>query len=416
MNPFRLSQKQTVHLLALDIGSEFVKAVIATKEENRTLNILGVGLARQKSGNMVAGAISNIIGTVSVCEKALQAAETRAGITARKVVVGVAGELIKGKTSRITCHRKNSNRAITDQEITDIIKKAEAHAKSQAMSELAQESGNNHTDIRLINSAVISFTIDDYVINNPVGFKGSKIELQLYTAFAPLVHISAIERVCIELGLDIVAIAVEPFAACRACMNDNVSESPDAVVMDIGGGTTDIAIMINGGVEGTEMFGIGGRSFTNQIVEATGVDDLTAEKLKIIPEKLNLSANIKQRALAAIMKNLEVWLSGVELALSDFNLEALPPRILLCGGGSGLYELQELLATKNWYKDLAFSRRPLVHLLSVNDLSNIKNSTRVKLDHNFVTAIGLLHVGFDTENSAPESSSLKARLARLLRN
>ena len=415
MNPFRLPAANTP-LLALDIGSEFVKAVIARQEENHLLNIFGVGLARQKSGNMVAGAISDIVGTIEVCEKALAAAEARAGLTAKQVVVGVAGELIKGKTSRIRYHRKNENRPIAEQEINQIIKKAESHAKNQAIAELEQDSTSKHTEIRLINSAVISFTIDDYKINNPVGFKGSEVELQLYTAFAPLVHISAIERVCIELGLDIVAIAVEPFAACRACMDDNAENTLDAVVMDIGGGTTDIAIMTNGGVDGTEMFGIGGRSFTNQIIEATGLDELTAERLKIIPEKLNLSADLKQRALTAIMKNLEVWLSGVELALSDFNLEALPPRILLCGGGAGLYELQELLATKNWYKSLAFARRPLIHLLSVTDLSHIKNSTKIRLDHNFITAIGLLRVGFDTEISAPESSSLKSRLARLLRN
>ena len=65
-------------------------------------------------------------------------------------------------------------------------------------------------EVRLINSAIVSLSIDGYKVSNPIGFKGSELVLQFYTAFAPLVHISAIEKVCAELNLDLVAVAVEP--------------------------------------------------------------------------------------------------------------------------------------------------------------------------------------------------------------
>ena len=75
---------------------------------------------------------------------------------------------------------------------------------------MALETNNPDIEVRLINSAIVSLSIDGYKISNPIGFKGSDIAIQFYTAFAPLVHISAIEKVCAELNLELLAVAVEP--------------------------------------------------------------------------------------------------------------------------------------------------------------------------------------------------------------
>lgn len=403
-------------ILALDIGSEFVKAILASAGENHSLEISGIGFSRQKPNYMIAGAIADIDGVIKTCEEAISGAERRAGITAKKAVVGIAGELIKGDTARIHYSRKNSNTPLTQNELNKIIKKAQNHAKTLAEDELINQTNNPEAKVKLINSAIISTYIDGYKINNPLGFKGSKVTLELYTAFAPLIHISAIEKVCMELELELVAVAVEPFSACRACMGDDNNSDLSAIVIDVGGGTTDIAIINDGGVEGTKMFGIGGRSFTHQIAITTGTDLDTAERLKIIPERINLPDHIKQKSQLAIAQNLEVWLSGIQLALSDFSVEALPVQILLCGGGAGLYQLQELLATTDWFRSLAFARRPLIHLLNISDIPGVKNNTTVRLDHNYITALGLLRVGFDTMRTAPTNNGIKSKLARLLQN
>src|SRR5690606_22275782 len=118
------------------------------------------------------------------------------------------------------------------------------------------------------------------------------------------------------------------------------------ILMDVGGGTTDIAVINDGGVQGTKMFGIGGRAFTKSIERDLSVNFDQAEELKI-----GLSTNKTPQTKvpdieAALKKTLEVWISGVELALGEFTqpignqmagftqLDSLPNRILLCGGGS----------------------------------------------------------------------------------
>lgn len=430
-------------ILALDIGTEFVKAVIAERTEDDNLIVIGVGREHQNMGNMYAGAIADIPAVVSTCEKALSNAEGMAGVISKTCVVGIAGELIKGNTRTVRYRRKDSNKPISDQEMQLIIQRVQDKAGEQAKQEIALETDNPEVEVRLINSAIVSLSIDGYKVSNPIGFKGSDLMIQFYTAFAPLVHISAIEKVCAELNLDLLAVAVEPFAVCRACLGNELESNFSAIVMDIGGGTTDIAVVDDGGVEGTKMFGIGGRSFTHQIATRTGLDYDTAEAVKLQLGGVSLDQltlkhkeetvadaekkNEIQQILAtperakkintAISDNIEVWLGGVAVALEDFPLvEALPTRILLCGGGAGLASLQEALATSNWYTDLPFSRRPLVHLLDDVDIPGIENATTEDLDYSFITAFGLLRVAIDTLAGTDEPAGLRAKLAKLLQN
>ena len=430
-------------ILALDIGTEFVKAVIAERTEDDNLVVIGVGKEHQNMGNMYAGAIADIPAVVSTCEKALSNAEGMAGVISKICVVGIAGELIKGNTRTVRYRRKDSNKPISDQEMQLIIQRVQDKAGEQAKQEIALETDNPEVEVRLINSAIVSLSIDGYKVSNPIGFKGSDLMIQFYTAFAPLVHISAIEKVCAELNLDLLAVAVEPFAVCRACLGNELESNFSAIVMDIGGGTTDIAVVDDGGVEGTKMFGIGGRSFTHQIATRTGLDYDTAEAVKLQLGGVSLDQltlkhkeetvaeaekkNEIQQILAtperakkintAISDNVEVWLGGVAVALEDFPLvEALPTKILLCGGGAGLASLQESLATSDWYIDLPFSRRPLVHLLDDVDIPGIENTTPEDLDYSFITAFGLLRVAIDTLAGTDEPAGLRAKLAKLLQN
>lgn len=420
-------------ILALDIGTAFVKAVIA-RQEGENLKIIGIGKASQALNNMNAGAIADIPAVVTTCEKALAQAEQQAGVMSKLAVVGIAGELIKGSTSTVHYKRKNGNKPITEQEMDLIIKRVQDRAGEKARKEVALETNNENVEVRLINSAIVSLSIDGYKVTNPIGFKGSDLSIQFYTAFAPLVHISAIEKVCAELNLDLLAVAVEPFAVCRACLGDDVDSNFSAIVMDIGGGTTDIAIVDDGGVEGTKMFSIGGKSFTHQIAEKLGIDYDTAEKIKLqlsqdplqnpadttvaeAGNRISLTESEEQKVIGAVADNLEVWVGGVQLALEDFtNVEMFPGKILLCGGGAGLQQLQENLAMTDWYKDLPFSRRPVVHLLDDIDIPGIDNETEYDLDYSFITAFGLLRVALDTLAGVDEKTGLRAKLAKILQN
>lgn len=410
---YKLKSNDTI--LALDIGTEYVKAVVARQNSEKTLDIIGVGKARQEENNMYAGAIADIAGVVKVCEKAVAAAEKMAEVSSKTTVVGIAGELIKGNTSTVRYKRKNTNKPLSEQEMALIIKQVQEHAGTKARKEIAAETNNPDAEVRLINSAIVGISIDGYKVSNPIGFKGSDVVIQFYTAFAPLIHISAIEKVCAELNLDLLAVAVEPFAVCRACLGDDTESKFSGIVMDIGGGTTDIAVVDDGGVEGTRMFGVGGRSFTHQIAEILNIDFDTAEKYKLsIHNPAKVPADLRDAIMLSVQRNLAVWLSGVQITLEEFqDLEMLPNKILLCGGGAELSELRDVLAGTDWFKELPFSRRPVVHLIEAKEIPGIKNLTKVKLDSTYITSLGLLRVAMDTL-AGSSNGGMRAVVSKLL--
>ena len=403
------------HIVALDIGTEFVKALVAKMEDDQ-LKIVGVGRVRQDVSDMHSGAIADIAGVVQNCEQALSEAEEQAGLQAKRVVIGIAGELVKGVTNTIRYRRPQPDRPLDVSEMEFIIEKVQERAQGKAQKQIALETGNEEVEVKLVNSALVSIHIDGYKVSNPIGFQGKDVAVQIYTAFAPMVHIGALERVADELALELVAVAAEPFAVSRSVLGNDASSNFTAILTDVGGGTTDIAVVNDGGVEGTKMFGIGGRSFTRTIASEMDLTYKDAEKLKVNLGHEQIKPTVKKQATAAIDKTVDVWLAGVELALSEFDsVDHLPSRILLCGGGSSLEQLVEALETKEWYKELPFTKRPSVHHISPREVIGIEDTTGDVNDHTFITAMGLLRVGYDTMMGSTDDGSIKEKLNRILR-
>lgn len=403
------------HIVALDIGTEFVKALIA-KLEGDTLEIIGVGRARQDVSDMHSGAIADIGGVVRNCEEALAQAEEQAGVQGKRAVIGIAGELVKGVTNTIRYKRPQPDRALDVNEMEFIIEKVQERAQTKAQKQIAFETGNDDVEVKLVNSAIVSIHIDGYKVSNPIGFQGKDVAIQIYTAFAPMVHIGALERTANELDLDLVAVAAEPFAVSRSVLGTDASSTFTAILADVGGGTTDIAVVNDGGVEGTKMFGIGGRSFTRTIAGDMDLSYEDAEKLKVNIDEPNLKASVAKQVNDAVDKTLEVWLGGVELALSEFDsVDHLPNRILLCGGGSSLNKLVQALETRNWYTNLPFTKKPTVQHIQPSEVIGITDKTGDVKDHTFITAMGLLRVGYDTIVGSSEADTIKDKLNRILR-
>lgn len=403
------------YIVGLDIGTEFVKALIAQIHDDE-LEIVGVGRARQDVSDMHGGAIADISGVVRNCEEALAEAEDQAGLQAKRAVIGIAGELVKGVTNTIRYRRPQPDRPLDTAEMEFIIEKVQERAQGKAQQQIALETGNEDVEVKLVNSALVSIHIDGYKVSNPIGFQGKDVAVQIYTAFAPMVHIGALERVADELALELVAVAAEPFAVSRSVLGTDASSNFTAILADVGGGTTDIAVVNDGGVEGTKMFGIGGRSFTRTIASEMDLTYNDAEKLKVNLDHEQIKPTVKKRAESAIEKTLDVWLSGVELALSEFDsVDHLPNRILLCGGGSSLEQLVDALGEKEWYKDLPFTKKPTVHHIKPEEVVGIKDGTGAVKDHTFITAMGLLRVGYDTIVGSNDSDTIKDKLNKLLR-
>lgn len=403
------------YIVALDIGTEFVKALIA-RLEGDDLKIVGVGRSRQDVSDMHMGAIADIAGAVRNCEEALAEAEDQAGLQAKRVVIGIAGELVKGVTDTIRYRRPQADKPLDDAEMEFIIEKVQERAQIKAQRQIALETGNEDVEVKLVNSALVGIHIDGYKVSNPIGFQGKDVAVQIYTAFAPMVHIGALERVADELSLELLAVAAEPFAVSRSVLGNDANSNFTAVLADVGGGTTDIAVVNDGGVEGTKMFGIGGRSFTQTIATDLNISYKDAEKLKVNIDNDQIKPAIKKKLDDSVDKTLEVWLAGVELALSDFtSLDHLPNRILLCGGGSSLKKLVEALSGSDWRKDLPFSRKPTIHHIDPKDVVGIEDETGNVTDHTFITAMGLLRVGYDTLIGSASDDTVKDKLNRLLK-
>ena len=419
-------------LLALDIGSSFVKCALASPVDDQKpdkvlkfrktipsgkLKVLGFSKAPQAKGNMENGGIVNIPGVVDVCEEALSELEKQTGERATTAVIGISGEFVKSKISTIRYRRDTPNKPITEPELRDLLSKIEKRNLEKLKNELSLETNESDVELSLINSAVVSFSIDSYRINNPVGFKGAEVLIEYYTAFAPAPAISAIEKVCAELELELLTVVVEPFAVCRACLGDDIDVDLSAILIDVGSTKTGVSVVDSGDICGTKMFNIGGSSFTRQISEALAVPPKKAEYIKLnLEDDSKLSDTVIAKANSAIDRGLSVWLAGVELALEEFkNIEPLPDDIFLCGGSSQLLQLEESLALSNWFESLSFTKRPIIHLLDPHSLPDFMLPDYLDaIDESYVVALGLLRVAVDTLLASPDKTGLRAKLSKLL--
>ena len=406
------------YLVGVDVGTEFVKVLIGKITEQQ-IEIVGVGRKHQSLNDMQAGAIADIASVVANCNEALEQAEQQAGVSVRSAILGIAGELVKGTTTTVRCARKDGSKALDVPEVEQIIALVQERAEEKARQQLAWELGGKEIDVRLVNSALVGIEIDGYKVTNPVGFQGKEVVVQLYTAFAPLIHIGALERTAQQLDLDLLAVAAEPFAVARSVVGDDPDASMSAILMDVGGGTTDIALVNDGGVQGTKMFGIGGRAYTRAVEKDFAVSFPQAEELKLALDGTKLSDTQKAKVTQSLQKTLDVWINGVDLALDEFDtIDHLPHKILLCGGGSSLDMLMDALHGSEWHKNLPFTKKPIVQHIQPEQVVGIVDKTGDVTDHTFITAMGLLRVGMDTlqqETGSSSNGSFKEKIDRMLR-
>lgn len=383
---------QIPHYAALDIGTEFVKALIFKIGEGGKAHVVGWGRQRQRLGDMQGGTVTDIGGVVENCAKALDAAEEMAGAIAESCVIGIAGELVKGTTTTVHYERLKPKIKIDYNELKNIVNKIQVRVFEEARKQLAWETGHEEIDVKLVNASVVDVKIDGYRVTNPIGFQGKEVSVGVFNAFAPMVHLGALQSVAADLDLDLITIAAEPYAVARSFGTQEAGEF-NAIFIDIGGGTTDIAVVSNGGLEGTRMFAIGGRSFTKRLANTLNVPFSRAEEIKIAYSEDRLKERSKKIVRDAIYSDASVWRSGVELALSEFsNLDLLPNRILLCGGGSALPEIKEVLSEVGWYKDLPFSKKPSIHFIKPSDVVNIVDETGMIKDQQDITPMGLANL------------------------
>lgn len=403
------------YAISLDIGTEFVKTLIFKIEDDKA-KVIGVGKQRQRLADIQGGVVTDIYGVIKNCEAALDQAATQAKILPEQVIIGIAGELVKGITSDVKYIRPDQEAKITLTELEEIVRRVQKQTFERARKTLAFETGHKEINVKLVNAAIVDVKIDGYHITNPLGFQGKEVEVSVFNCFAPNVHLGALQTIAESLDLDLLSIVAEPFAVAR-CMGSDQSNDFSAIFIDIGGGTTDIAVVSQGGLVGTKMFALGGRAFTKRIATVLGESFLEAEKDKIAYSDGELGAEKKAKVEKAVQTDSEVWLSGVQLTLEEFtDLDLLPSKILLCGGGSNLPDIKRALSDDKWYKGLPFSKKPTVSFLKPDNLPSIIDQTDELKNIEDVTPMALANLAIDVSGKEKVVEGILSKVVKTLRS
>ncbi|MER3418837.1 MAG: hypothetical protein C4343_07070 [Chloroflexota bacterium] len=395
---------------ALDVGTEFAKALVFEIEDSRGI-VRGVGRKRQGLAHIQSGTVADIAAVVDNCSVALAEAEEMAGFRPTQVVIGIAGELVKGFTMSRSQERKRPELPIGEAELLRLIDVVQRDALAEAERAITWETGLPQVDVRLVHAAVIGASIDGYPVTNPIGFQGRHVRISIFNAFAPLVHLGALESVASQLDLELLTIVAEPYAVARVLGGDQVRQA-GGLFVDVGGGTTDVALVRGGGIEGTRMFALGGRAFTKSIADRLDLPFPRAEQLKVDYAR-GLPISERESIAAIVAQDVEIWAAGVELVLEELSGgDLLPGRIYLCGGGSHLPEIRTALAAERFWNHLPFARPPEVTVMAPTLIEAIEDRTKLLVDAQDVTPMGLAYQAIEL---SAEEDPLELALRRVLR-
>jgi cell division protein FtsA len=409
-----LKKNKDYSIVALDIGTEFVKAITFSIDEGKG-NVLGIGQVRQKLGDIQYGAVMDIGSVINNCKKAISMAEREAKMPANQMIMGIAGELVKGMTVSLSYQRDKADEKINLAELKNIVHKVQWKTFDLVRNKISEETGFPEIDIKLVNAAIVDVRIDGYKVSNPIGFQGKEVKISVFNAFAPLVHFGALETIASELeNLDLLSIISQPYAISRS-LGFEEGGSYSAIFIDVGGGTTDLAIVRDGCIEGTKMFAIGGRTFTKRIATEFNISFNEAEKIKLAYSADELDKNSTSAIRKILQNDVNVWLSGVELCLHEFNLDFLPFKILLSGGGSFLPEIQEALNQRPWTKNLNFTRPPVIKPMQPKDISNIIDQTGRLNTRQDITPMALANAALDLAGEDPPLTTLLKKVIGILK-
>ncbi len=413
LNKFR-NRISDVHFLALDIGTDSIKASIVEPEGKRG-KIISYAKESQKLFDMQGGTITDISSVINNCLIAIKKAENIAGISTRKMILGVSGELIHGSTFQTSYLRRDPTSKIDLSELKNIVHKMQWKAFEEIRSQMAFETGYNELDVKLVNASIVDTNIDGYRVSNPIGFQGKMITMTLFNSFSPIVYYGALQTIAAEIDKEIMALASMPYALSTSLLEEEKNKT-SAIFIDVGAGSTDIAIMKDGVVVGTKMFSIGGRTFSKRLSKSLNISYYDAEKIKISYSNDKLERQSHRIIREALKNDCDIWLSGVVLSLENFKNEELklPSKILLSGGASSLPEIKEALETREWVKSLAFDKKPQISFFNPKLIPGITFDYKIFSDHSDIMPVALAKNGLCYIGEDALSTKVLKKVVRLM--
>lgn len=337
-------------VVGLDIGTSKVIAIVASPDnENKMLKILGIGITESEGLNR--GVVVNLDKVVNTIKKVVAQAEQQSGIKIEEVVVGIAGDHIESMQVRSIITISNPSLEITKHDVDRLVEEAKRVAIPQ--------------ERRIIHVIPQDFIIDgqDGIVD-PVGMSGVRMEANVHIVTGLNTAIQNIYRCVERCGLRVKDIVLEPIASSHAVLTDEEKEVGVALV-DIGGGTTDIAIFEEGIIRFTSIFAIAGKHVTHDVRKVLGIIESQAERIKreyghcdlesLMKDEVFMIPGIGGRVPLEISKS---HLSQIiqprmeelfELALSEIRRSGMANRLgagIVLTGGTTLLKGTEELARK----------------------------------------------------------------------
>ncbi|MBU2525973.1 MAG: cell division protein FtsA [Bacteroidetes bacterium] len=251
--------------VGLDIGTTKIVAMIGAYNEYGKVEILGIG--RAKSLGVHRGVVNNITQTIQSIQAAVQDAETQTSMKIKEVVVGIAGQHIRSLQHSDYITRSNSEAVIDPKDIEKLV--------SQVY-KLAMLPGEE-----IIHVLPQEYKVDGQPeIKEPIGMYGGRLEANFHVVVGQLSSIRNVGRCIKSAGLELAEITLEPLASADAVLSQEEKEAGVALI-DIGGGTTDLAIFKDGIIRHTAVIPFGGNVITEDIKEGCSIIEKQAELLKI---------------------------------------------------------------------------------------------------------------------------------------
>ncbi len=252
-------------VVGLDIGTTKIACLVGRKTDNNKIEILGIG--KSESIGVTRGVVSNIEKTVASIRAAVEEAERESGVNIRLVNVGIAGQHIKSLQHRGIRTRRNMDEEIKQSDIDALV---------EDMYKLVMLPGEE-----IIHALPQEFTVDSETgVKEPIGMCGIRLEANFHIITGQITAIKNIYKCVTKAGLTVDALTLEPLGSAAAVLSEEEKEA-GVVLVDIGGGTTDIAIFQDGIIRHTAVIPFGGNIITEDIKQGCTIMRNQAEQLKV---------------------------------------------------------------------------------------------------------------------------------------
>jgi cell division protein FtsA len=342
--------KKEQYVAAIDIGTTKIVAIVGKKNENGKIEILGLSKALSKG--VKRGVVLNIEETVNAIQTTVDDVQKRSGILFSEVFVGIAGQHIKSM--------KNRGYIMRDA-YEDEIKKEEVFKLIEDMHKIHIEIGEE-----IIHVIPQNFIVDNETgIKSPIGMCGRRLEANFHIVIGQVAAAKNIEKCIRKANLTVKDMILEPLASSDAVLTDDEREA-GVVLVDIGGGTTDVAVYYDNIIRHTAVIPFGGNVVTKDIKEGCAILLRHAEQLKIqygsalgdiAPEDKVVSIpgisgrepkEISFKSLAYIIQSrMEEIIDAVNFEIQNSGYaDKLAAGVVITGGGAMLKHLPQLMKFK----------------------------------------------------------------------